>query len=113
MVTSVESESQVPTYKSEPSVGQLRNEAEAKRRLQQHQRDMIVQTAFARNGGNINAVAWSAKSSRDRDFPNMEFKPSKPRPTPLDSPGSVTPMELENSNDSYLGARLIASENST
>ncbi|KAI1493207.1 hypothetical protein F5X96DRAFT_677238 [Biscogniauxia mediterranea] len=96
------SDSQVPTFKESPTMNHSRNESEAKRRLQQYQRDMIAQATLALNGGNVNAAALS--SLRTMGFSNMS-KPSKPRLAPLGSPGPVTPMELEGSEDGYIGAR--------
>lgn len=83
-------------------MGHSRNESDAKRRLQQYQRDMIAQATLALNGGNVNAAALS--SLRTIGFASMS-KPSKPRLAPLGSPGPVTPMELEGSGEGYLGAR--------
>ena len=111
MATSVKSDSQVPTYRSDPSMGHSRNESEAKRRLQQYQRDMIAQATLALNGGNVNAAAMNAISLRNMGFASLNTKPSKPRLMPLGSPGPVTPMELESSDDGYLGARVSVSEN--
>lgn len=108
---SVKSDSQVPTYRSDSSMGHSRNESEAKRRLQQYQRDMIAQATLALNGGNVNAAAMNAISLRNMGFTSLNTKPSKPRLVPLGSPGPVTPMELESSDDGYLGARVPASEN--
>ncbi|KAI0012013.1 hypothetical protein F4779DRAFT_635089 [Xylariaceae sp. FL0662B] len=96
------SESQVPTIRDSPTTGHARNESEAKRRLQQYQRDMIAQATLALNGGNVNAATLN--SLRTMGFSSMS-KPSKPRLVPLGSPGPVTPMELEGSGDGYLGAR--------
>ncbi|KAI0384559.1 hypothetical protein F5Y04DRAFT_248606 [Hypomontagnella monticulosa] len=96
------SETQVPTTRDSVATGHSRNESDAKRRLQQYQRDMIAQATLALNGGNVNAATLS--SLRTIGFSSMS-KPSKPRLAPLGSPGPVTPMELEGSEDGYLGAR--------
>ncbi|OTA95440.1 hypothetical protein M434DRAFT_20290 [Hypoxylon sp. CO27-5] len=96
------SESQVPTTRDSSSIGHSRNKSDAKRRLQQYQRDMIAQATLALNGGNVNAATLS--SLRTIGFSSIS-KPSKPRLAPLGSPGPVTPMELEGSQDGYLGAR--------
>ncbi|KAI1101448.1 hypothetical protein F4804DRAFT_11659 [Jackrogersella minutella] len=96
------SETQVPTTRDTSGMGHSRNESDAKRRLQQYQRDMIAQATLALNGGNVNAATIS--SLRTIGFTSMS-KPSKPRLAPLGSPGPVTPMELEGSEDGYLGAR--------
>ncbi|KAI2619702.1 hypothetical protein GGR54DRAFT_126132 [Hypoxylon sp. NC1633] len=97
-----ESESQVPTTRDPSATGHSRNDSDAKRRLQQYQRDMIAQATLALNRGNVNAATLS--SLRTIGFTSMS-KPSKPRLAPLGSPGPVTPMELEDSEDGYLGAR--------
>ncbi|KAI1212811.1 uncharacterized protein F4807DRAFT_414645 [Annulohypoxylon truncatum] len=100
--TGTKSETQVPTARDASTMGHSRNESDAKRRLQQYQRDMIAQATIALNGGNVNAATMS--SLRSIGFTSMS-KPSKPRLAPLGSPGPVTPMELEGSEDGYLGAR--------
>ncbi|KAI2781383.1 hypothetical protein F4815DRAFT_498781 [Daldinia loculata] len=99
------SESLVPTTRDSSALGHSRNESDAKRRLQQYQRDMIAQATLALNGGNVNAAALS--SLRTIGFTTMPG-PGKPRLAPLGSPGPVTPMELENAQDGYLGARGAA-----
>ncbi|KAI4868115.1 hypothetical protein F4820DRAFT_445466 [Hypoxylon rubiginosum] len=97
------SETQVPTTRDVSATGHSRNESEAKRRLQQYQRDMIAQATLALNGGKMNAATLS--SLRTIGFTSMSNNPSKPRLVPLGSPGPVTPMELEGDEDGYLGAR--------
>lgn len=79
-----------------------RNESEAKRRLQQYQRDMIAQASLALDGGNFNSAAL--QSLRNIGFASIS-KPNKPKLEPLGSPGPVTPMELGGSADGYLSAR--------
>ncbi|CAJ2503603.1 Uu.00g109970.m01.CDS01 [Anthostomella pinea] len=96
------SDTQVPTVNQSPTSGHSRNESEAKRRLQQYQRDMIAQATLALNGGNVNQATLS--SLRTIGFGSMS-KPSKPMLAPLGSPGPVTPMELAGTEDGYLGAR--------
>ncbi|KAI8627049.1 hypothetical protein F5Y19DRAFT_477939 [Xylariaceae sp. FL1651] len=105
ILSSTKSESQVPTINQNSAANHSRNESEAKRRLQQYQRDMIAQATLALHGGNVNQATLS--SLRSLGFSNMA-KPSKPRLAPLGSPGPVTPMELEGSDDGYLGARGVA-----
>ncbi|KAI1803689.1 hypothetical protein F4811DRAFT_323342 [Daldinia bambusicola] len=95
------SESLIPTTRDSSAMGHSRNESDAKRRLQQYQRDMIAQATLALNGGNVNAAALS--SLRTIGFTSMPG-PGKPRLAPLGSPGPVTPMELENSQEGYLAA---------
>ncbi|KAK6839544.1 hypothetical protein PG989_016078 [Apiospora arundinis] len=111
---SVKSDTQVPTYRPDASssMGHTRNESEAKRRLQQYQRDMIAQATLALNGGNVNAAALNAIQLRNMGFTSVT-KPNKPRLEPLGSPGPVTPMELESADDGYIGARVASSGDST
>jgi hypothetical protein len=97
--------SQVQTIHHTSTPTHPRNESDAKRRLQQYQRDMIAQATRAINGGNINQATLS--SLRSLGLSNMG-KPDKPRLVPLGSPGPVTPMELEGSDDGYLAARGTA-----
>ncbi|KAI1851972.1 hypothetical protein JX265_008222 [Neoarthrinium moseri] len=111
--TAIKSDSQVPTYRGESSGGHVRNESEAKRRLQQYQRDMIAQATLAINGGNVSAAALNAISLRNMGFTSVSSKPSKPKLAPLGSPGPVTPMELEAGGDDFFGVRVRASEDSS
>ncbi|KAI1755820.1 hypothetical protein F4782DRAFT_370684 [Xylaria castorea] len=99
MSGSIKSEPQVPTVNQTTSIGHLRNESEAKARLQQYQRDMIAQASIALRRGNPNEAILG--SIRQYGFNHM-IKPSKPRLAPLGSPGPVTPMELEGSETGYL-----------
>ncbi|KAI1263373.1 hypothetical protein F5Y18DRAFT_429061 [Xylariaceae sp. FL1019] len=103
--TSSKSESQVPTLSqptsSKYATGHVRNESEARRRLQQYQRDMVAQATLALNGGTVSPATRT--SLRSLGFTHIA-KPSKPRLAPLGSPGPVTPMELEGSDTGYLGA---------
>lgn len=105
--TTVKSDSQVPTVRAE---GHSRQESEAKRRLQQYQRDMIAQASLAINGGNLNAAARNVISLRNIGFTSASSKPSKPNLAPLGSPGPVTPLDLETNDDGYLGVRFRSSE---
>ncbi|KAK7916994.1 hypothetical protein PG985_010602 [Apiospora marii] len=113
---SVKSDTQVPMYRPDTTspVGHSRNESEAKRRLQQYQRDMIAQATLALNGGNVNAAALNAIQLRNMGFTSVTKpnKPNKPRLEPLGSPGPVTPMELESADDGYIGARVASSGDS-
>ncbi|KAK6085461.1 hypothetical protein SCUP234_03009 [Seiridium cupressi] len=106
----IKSDSQVPTLRGDASMGQSRHESEAKRRLQQYQRDMIAQATLALNGGNVNAAALNALSLRNIGFTSVPTKPSKPNLAPLGSPGPVTPLDLETNDDGYLGVRLRSSD---
>ncbi|KAI0403560.1 hypothetical protein F4802DRAFT_598954 [Xylaria palmicola] len=96
--SSTKSESQLPTVNQPAATGHVRNESDAKRRLQQYQRDMIAQATIALNRGNTKEALGSIRSF---GFNNM-MKPSKPRLAPLGSPGPVTPMELEGTEQGYL-----------
>ncbi|KAI1156246.1 hypothetical protein F4825DRAFT_318921 [Nemania diffusa] len=102
--SSTKSEPPVPSI-HQPSMGHSRNESEAKRRLQQYQRDMIAQATIALNRGNPNEATLG--SIRSLGFSNI-MKPSKPRLAPLGSPGPVTPMELEGSDSGYLEVHRVA-----
>ncbi|KAJ8128024.1 hypothetical protein O1611_g5613 [Lasiodiplodia mahajangana] len=105
--TSSSSKSEVPVpHITQPSTtGHSRNESEAKRRLQQYQRDMIAQATIALNRGSATEAALGP--IRSLGFTNM-IKPSKPRLAPLGSPGPVTPMELEGSAGGYLEVHRTA-----
>ncbi|KAH7029427.1 uncharacterized protein B0I36DRAFT_325753 [Microdochium trichocladiopsis] len=82
--------------------GQPRHESDAKRRIQQYQRDMIAQATLALNNGSLSPAAL--QSLRSIGFGSISnSNPSKPRLEPLGSPGPVTPMELGGS-DGYLSA---------
>ncbi|KAJ2994392.1 hypothetical protein NUW58_g1572 [Xylaria curta] len=97
--SSTNSTLQVPASSQTSSTGHSRHESEAKRRLQQYQRDMMAQAAIALNRGTTNEAALD--SIRSYGFSSM-MKPSKPRLVPLGSPGPVTPMQLEGSDVGYL-----------
>lgn len=94
---SIRSEPQTPNINQTSTAGHSRNESEAKRRLQQYQRDMIAQATIALNRGNVSEAALGPIRSL-----GFTIKPSKPRLAPLGSPGPVTPMELEGSDHGYL-----------
>lgn len=64
-------------------------------RMKQYQRDMVAQTAMALSGTAKGAASLEARLTTPR-------KPIAPRLIPLGSPGPVTPMELEASQESYL-----------
>lgn len=99
MSGSIRSEPQTPNVNQTSTAGHSRNESEAKRRLQQYQRDMIAQATIALNRGNVNEATLG--TIRTLGFTNI-IKPSKPRLAPLGSPGPVTPMELEGADHGYL-----------
>ncbi|KAI1433685.1 hypothetical protein GGR50DRAFT_473406 [Xylaria sp. CBS 124048] len=102
MFKSTVSDSQMLTVNQQSSTiaGHARNESEAKRRLQQYQRDMVAQATLALNRGTVNQTTLN--SIRSLGLANMAG-PSKPRLVPLGSPGPVTPMDLENSDSEYIG----------
>jgi len=100
--TSYPSPSSPPTQDN-TATGQQRYESDAKRRIQQYQRDMITQATLALNDGSLSPAA--VQSLRSIGFGSISSSnPIKPRLEPLGSPGPVTPMELGGS-DGYLSAR--------
>lgn len=110
------SEPQVPTYHGDQGV--VRPGSEAKRRLQQYQRDMIAQatmaaravlanSTFATNGAvPSNGGAGPSKGQLAATFLKTH-KPISPRLQPLGSPGPVTPMSLEGDGYMSLGRPLL------
>ncbi|KAI0105754.1 hypothetical protein GGR51DRAFT_548982 [Nemania sp. FL0031] len=103
--SSSKSEVPVPHINQPSNTGHSRNESEAKRLLQQYQRDMIAQATIALNRGNPSQAALGP--IRSLGFTNI-INPSKPRLAPLGSPGPVTPMELEGSAGGYLEVHRAA-----
>lgn len=79
-------------------------DAEARRRMQQYQRDMVAQAALALNGsGNKGMKLAPGLSIKDLRFGHgTPQKPVAPKLAPLGSPGPVTPMELEAAGGGYL-----------
>lgn len=79
-----------------------RTDSDAKRRLQQYQRDMVAQaTQAARSLAGAKGPAGLA-AAHGVVVPNFQIdsnKPTSPRLQPLGSPGPVTPMELEAQGD--------------
>ena len=112
--------SQVPTLLSSASESpRVRDEGDAKRKLQQYQRDMIAQATLA-----ARKVLGSGENSTLKlpGFPVPGLpagapatNPLSPRLRPLGSPGPVTPMDLEATDGSYLdkGRDPHAVENTT
>ncbi|TPX18038.1 uncharacterized protein E0L32_011904 [Thyridium curvatum] len=107
----VKSDSQVPRYRGDPK--HSRTDSEAKRRLQQYQRDMIAQATLAARqvlGGTVkqSGSRAGAPSTGGVSLHNIHLgaslmhKPLSPKLMPLGSPGPVTPMDLEGEGDSYL-----------
>ncbi|KAI2639441.1 hypothetical protein GGS21DRAFT_538156 [Xylaria nigripes] len=91
------SDSQVPSVNQPSALGHARNDSEARRRLQQYQRDMVAQATMA-----LNRNQATLSSARSLKLSNISG-PSKPRLVPMGSPGPVTPMDLEGSDGGYLG----------
>ncbi|PSR94012.1 hypothetical protein BD289DRAFT_459492 [Coniella lustricola] len=94
---SIKSETAVPQFNRTESRG--RSDSDAKRRLQQYQRDMVAQAtqaarhlASAKNGSVNLAVIHGVPM---QNFQAGSHRPVSPRLQPLGSPGPVTPMELE------------------
>lgn len=94
------SETVVPQFNRTDS-SRSRTDSDAKRRLQQYQRDMVAQaTQAARQltSGQAASASLAAKHGVPvQKFQTGSHKPVSPRLQPLGSPGPVTPMELEGS----------------
>lgn len=108
--SSVKSDSQLLVQSSEFS-----EETEARRKLQQYQRDMIAQARLAANqvlGDGVQpaaplppaTVSLNGVPLRGLHHLGMTsvHRPISPRLLPLGSPGPVTPMDLEGGESSYL-----------
>jgi hypothetical protein len=88
--------------KERPAQGHERKTSDVKRKLQQYQRDMIVQARMSA----ANSIAGVATEKKE---------PISPRLLPAGSPGPITPLELEmDGEEGYLvagwrarGANLI------
>lgn len=96
--SSIKSDTAVPQFnRSESSRG--RSDSDAKRRLQQYQRDMVAQaTQAARQlaSGQASSLSLAAVHGVPvQKFQSGSHRPISPRLQPLGSPGPVTPMELE------------------
>lgn len=96
--SSVKSDTAVPQLtRTDSSRG--RSDSDAKRRLQQYQRDMVAQaTQAARQlaSGQAASAHLAAKHGVPvQKFQSGSHRPVSPRLQPLGSPGPVTPMELE------------------
>ncbi|KAK5999043.1 hypothetical protein PT974_01430 [Cladobotryum mycophilum] len=106
MPSSVKSDTQVPKYRPSSS-NSTASEDETRRKIQQYQRDMIMQAALALGNTTANASQLAAGVSLNggveiRLASAAPTRPISPRLVPLGSPGPVTPMELESSGGSYL-----------
>lgn len=96
--SSVKSDTAVPQInRTDSSRG--RSDSDAKRRLQQYQRDMVAQaTQAARQlarGQGTSAHLAAQHGAPVKQFQAASPRPVSPRLQPLGSPGPVTPMELE------------------
>ncbi|PHH87034.1 hypothetical protein CDD83_9405 [Cordyceps sp. RAO-2017] len=82
------------------------SEDEARRRMQQYQRDMIAQAAMALGGSaKLGAAGVSLSGMPVKDVwlaGHPPHRPASPRLHPLGSPGPVTPMDLESVGGGYL-----------
>ncbi|KAK2021389.1 hypothetical protein LX32DRAFT_668670 [Colletotrichum zoysiae] len=111
--SSTRSEGHIPTREAfrTPS----RQDSEARRKLQQYQRDMIAQARLAASevlGSSPNQASAASSSTITLNgipLTNVHHigtagvhKPTSPRLLPLGSPGPVTPMDLEGGQGGYL-----------
>lgn len=96
--SSMKTETAVPQITRTDS-SHSRSNSDAKRRLQQYQRDMVAQaTQAARqiaSGPGSSAHLAAAHGVSVQKFQLGSHRPISPRLQPLGSPGPVTPMELE------------------
>jgi hypothetical protein len=99
------SELRVPTARSANKTDR-RPSPEAKRRLQQYQRDMVTQAALAAQqlADQSGAQSSSQASTRVPKLATGRSNPTAPRLNPTGTSGPVTPMELANNKqlDGYL-----------
>lgn len=96
--SSIKSDTVVPQFnRGDSSRG--RSDSDAKRRLQQYQRDMVAQaTQAARHLARTESASASLAAVHGaplQKFHTSTTRPISPRLQPLGSPGPVTPMELE------------------
>jgi hypothetical protein len=119
------SEMQVPKYK--PRSGSavdgspsqhVRSNSDARRRLQQYQRDMVAQATLAANRVLVKKGAASKEALAIADAALQAgglhlggamsaHKPTSPRLAPLGSPGPVTPINLEAEEDAAHGGGYL------
>ena len=101
------------TYRREDN--HRRTGSDAKRLVEQYQRDMVAQASMALIS-NASGLSSSTRIPDNATLKNIQLgatvlkthKPLSPRLVPLGSPGPVTPMELDGNGDGYLskgGAR--------
>ncbi|KAK1987463.1 hypothetical protein LZ30DRAFT_175033 [Colletotrichum cereale] len=112
-VSSTRSEGHIPTREAYRTSS--RQDSEARRKLQQYQRDMIAQARLAASEvlgsspNQVNAGPCSTITLNGVPLTNLHHigtpgahKPMSPRLLPLGSPGPVTPMDLEGGQGGYL-----------
>jgi hypothetical protein len=111
----MKSESHVPMYHGDHA--HARPGSEAKRRLQQYQRDMVAQASMAARAILASTTSSTVTSPHSGASPtNGQFaanflkthKPPSPRLLPLGSPGPVTPMSLEGDNYMAVSSPMIS-----
>ncbi|KAK3396186.1 hypothetical protein B0T20DRAFT_357367 [Sordaria brevicollis] len=101
-----------PQLKYRRENSHLRTGSEAKRLVEQYQRDMVAQASMALYS-NASGLSPSSRIPDNAGLRNIQLgtatlkthKPLSPRLVPLGSPGPVTPMELDGNADSYLSSR--------
>lgn len=125
--SSVQSDSQLL---AQPTDRSSVHDSDAKRKLQQYQRDMVAQAQLAANqvlggGSRISTTLSSAGTLHGVSMASLRHlagpgsqKPLSPRLLPLGSPGPVTPMDLEGGpqaggSGGYLDLRRAPSAYST
>ncbi|KAH7628378.1 hypothetical protein B0T09DRAFT_160556 [Sordaria sp. MPI-SDFR-AT-0083] len=95
------------TYRREEN--HRRTGSDAKRLVEQYQRDMVAQASMALFS-NASGLSPSTRIPDNTALKNIQLgatmlkthKPMSPRLVPLGSPGPVTPMELDGNGDGYL-----------
>ncbi|EAA36288.2 hypothetical protein NCU01893 [Neurospora crassa OR74A] len=98
-----------PQLKYRRENSRLRTGSDAKRLVEQYQRDMVAQASMALFS-NASSMSPSTRISDNAALKNIQLgatmlkthKPLSPRLVPLGSPGPVTPMELDGNGDGYL-----------
>lgn len=101
-----------PQLKYRRENSHLRTGSEAKRLVEQYQRDMVAQASMALYS-NASGMSPSTRIPDNAGLRNIQLgattlrthKPLSPRLVPLGSPGPVTPMELDGNADGYLSSR--------
>ncbi|ODA80455.1 hypothetical protein RJ55_03413 [Drechmeria coniospora] len=100
-----------------PASGREATQAEARRKMQQYQRDMIAQAALALGDSSQTlsktgtTISLNGLPLRDSLAAVASHDPASPRLNPLGSPGPVTPMDLDAGRAGYLDkgdGRLMA-----